>query len=178
MHFGECKNNCCYTNKHHMEPLRHLQSEKNKQKCTVSCQLCVVMRVLTWFLGCDIDYAALWTNSSTVIGPQGHAIGTAALKIPDEYWSFIPHRPNHTGCVLLLFFTPVPQLKNTQQINRYHFISLHVTSVYNYTFVGMNPGGLQHAHILRFTSWMNNYIHRNIKRSSKCFPMNTKIQCH
>lgn len=44
-----------------------------------------VLRALTWFLSCDIDYAALWTHSSTVIGPQGHVIGTAAFQIPDEH---------------------------------------------------------------------------------------------
>lgn len=43
-----------------------------------------MLRALTWFLGCDIDYVALWAHSSAVIGPQGHVIGAAALQIPDE----------------------------------------------------------------------------------------------
>lgn len=41
--------------------------------------------VLTRFLGCDIDYVALWAHSSAVVSPQTHVIGTAAFQIPDEY---------------------------------------------------------------------------------------------
>lgn len=72
----------------------------------------IALKALTWFFGCDINYVALWTHSSTVIGPQGHEIGTSALQIPDEYRCFIPHCSDDTGCVLLLLLTPVLHLKN------------------------------------------------------------------
>lgn len=57
--------------------------KNNAQKVAVSTN--ITKKALTWFFGCDIDYVALWTHSSTVIGSQGHVIGTAALQIPDEY---------------------------------------------------------------------------------------------
>lgn len=58
------------------------KQENNAQKDTDSPY--DMLRALTWFLGCDIDYVALWAHSSAVIGPQGHVIGAAALQIPDE----------------------------------------------------------------------------------------------
>lgn len=57
--------------------------ENNKKLGLVRSIVC--SSVLTWFLGCDIDYAALWTHSCTVIGPQGYVVGPAALQIPDDY---------------------------------------------------------------------------------------------
>lgn len=109
-----------------------------------------MLRALTWLLGCDIDDEALWTHSSTVIGAQGHVIGPAALQIPDEDGRFISHRPDHTGCVLLLPLTPVLQLKshnNTQIILQQRASDLLLdTSICNCTSVFMEPGGLHHAH--------------------------------
>lgn len=90
----------------------------------------VIKGVLTRFLGGDIDNAALWTHSSAVISPQRYQIGTAALQIPDAHGRLIPHRPNHTGCLPLLLYPPVLQLKKQKQKNRaqqkVHVIAPHV----------------------------------------------------
>ncbi len=127
---------------------RKTTKESNAQKDTVSSHK--ILSALTWFLGRDIDNAALWTHSSAVIGPQGHVISTAALQIPDEDWSFIPHCPDHTGCVRLLPLPPVLQLKTHNKNTNYTSPAdlLLNTFICNCTIVGMNPRGFHDAHIL------------------------------
>lgn len=65
------------------------KEEKNKknntQRNAVIRLQYLVTEVLTRFLGCDIDYVALWAHSSAVVSPQTHVIGAAAFQIPDEY---------------------------------------------------------------------------------------------
>lgn len=67
--------------------------------------------VLTGFLGGDIDCGTVRAHPGTVVRSEGDKVGSAALQASDHHRRPVTHGPDHTGCLLSLPLTPVPQLQ-------------------------------------------------------------------
>lgn len=71
-------------------------------------------QILAWLFGGDIDGAARRPRSSGVIRPHQNVIRGAAFHTADDSRCLISHSPLHTGHILFLTSTPVPELKGTR----------------------------------------------------------------